>query len=139
MTTRPAEPRPLEAATPTRVLSRALRLVCPRCGGAPLYAGAFRMHETCVVCGLRYERAPGYFVGAIYVNYAVTAAVALGTVFLADALLGLSLAWQIALGITLGALVPLAFFRYSRSLWLCLEYLVSRADERRERGRRRAP
>jgi Protein of unknown function (DUF983) len=97
------------------------------------------MHETCVVCGLRYERAPGYFVGAIYVNYAVTAAVALGTVFLADALLGLSLAWQIALGITLGALVPLAFFRYSRSLWLCLEYLVSRADERRERGRRRAP
>ena len=119
MTTRSAEPRPLEAATPARVLSRALRLVCPRCGGAPLYAGPFRMHEVCVVCGLRYERAPGYFVGAIYVNYAVTAAV--------------------ALGVTLGALVPLAFFRYSRSLWLCLEYLVSRADERRERERRRTP
>jgi hypothetical protein len=81
------------------------------------------MHEACAVCGLRYERAPGYFVGAIYVNYAVTAVVAL----------------QIALGIALGVLVPLAFFRYSRSLWLSLEYLVTRADERRERDRRRTP
>ena len=139
MTTPSREPRPIAAVTAGRVLARALRLVCPRCGGAPLYAGPFRMHEACAACGFRYERAPGYFVGAIYVNYAVTAAVALGTVFLADALLGLSLAWQIALGIALGALVPLLFFRYSRSLWLSLEYLVWRADERRDRLRRRTP
>jgi hypothetical protein len=94
------------------------------------------MHEGCAVCGLRYEREPGYFVGAIYVNYAATAAVALGTVFALDAALGLSLAQQIGLGVALGVLVPLAFFRYSRSLWLSLEYLVTRADERRERTRR---
>ncbi len=32
----------------------------------------FTMPEACSVCGLRFERAQGYFVGAIYVNYAVT-------------------------------------------------------------------
>jgi len=29
------------------------------------------------VCGLRFERAQGYFVGAIYINYAMTVALAI--------------------------------------------------------------
>src|SRR6059036_1247037 len=33
------------------------------------------MHERCAACGLRYEREQGYFVGAIYINYAVTVAI----------------------------------------------------------------
>jgi uncharacterized protein (DUF983 family) len=119
------------------VLARALRLRCPRCGGTQLYAGPFRMHETCAACGLRYEREAGYFVGAIYVNYAATVLVAAGTVLALDWTIGLTLAWQLAVGIALAVLVPLAFFRYSRSLWLCLDYLVTRADERRERERQR--
>ena len=28
------------------------------------------MHETCPVCDHRFEREPGYFVGAMYVSYA---------------------------------------------------------------------
>ena len=27
------------------------------------------MHERCPVCGLKYEREPGYFVGAMYFSY----------------------------------------------------------------------
>ncbi len=95
------------------------------------------MHERCAVCGLRYEREQGYFVGAIYINYAVTVAVAAGVVLAADALVGLTLAEQLVLGVALAALVPLAFFRYARSLWLSLDYLVTTADERRERARLR--
>jgi uncharacterized protein (DUF983 family) len=128
---------PLESAGAGRVLGRALRLCCPRCGSARLYSGYFRMHERCSGCGLRYEREQGYFVGAIYVNYIVTVAVAAGTVLLLDWLVGLSLAQQLVLGIALAALVPLLFFRYSRSLWLSVDYLVTRADERSERNRRR--
>jgi uncharacterized protein (DUF983 family) len=128
---------PLDRPRLRRVLGRALRLRCPRCGQTRLYAGWFRMHERCAACGLRYEREPGYFVGAIYVNYAVTVAVAAGTVLVLDALVGRSLARQLALGIALAALVPLVFFRYSRSLWLSVDYLVTLADERSERNRRR--
>ena len=90
------------------------------------------------MCGMQYERESGYFVGAIYVNYAVTVALAAGIVLALDWTVGLTLAQQLAVGITLAALVPLAFFRYSRSLWLAMDYLVTTVDERRERERRRA-
>ena len=91
------------------------------------------MDEACPACGYRYEREHGYFVGAIYVNYAATAAVTLGTVFGLDAAFGLPLAWQLGIGIALGALVPLLFFRYARSLWLAIDFVLSRADFRSAR------
>ena len=94
------------------------------------------MYERCAACGLRYEREQGYFVGAIYVNYAV--AVAAGGVLLLDWTIGLTLAEQLAIGIALGALVPVVFFRYARSLWLSLDYLLTLADERREQARLRS-
>ena len=116
-----------------RTLGRALRLRCPRCGRSPLYARYFRMHERCAACGLRYEREQGYFVGAIYINYAVTVAVAVGVVLGLDWTVGLTLAQQLAIGVALGVLVPLAFFRYARSLWLVMNYLVAMAEQRRDR------
>jgi len=115
------------------VLARALRLRCPRCGRSGLYEGWFRMHERCAACGLRYEREQGYFVGAIYVNYALTASLGLGSVLLLDNLLGLSLAQQLVLAVPLMLFAPLLFFRHARSLWLGLDYLVASLDERRGR------
>jgi len=120
-------------ARPLTVLLRGLRLRCPRCGQTDLFSGRFTMRECCAVCGLRYEREQGYFVGAIYVNYAATAVVSVGTVLALDQIVGLSLPAQLATGIALSLLVPLAFFRYSRSLWLVLDYLVTRVDERSTR------
>jgi hypothetical protein len=73
------------------------------------------------------------------VNYALTTAVTLGSVLGLDTLVGLSLAAQLGLGIALGALVPLVFFRYARSLWLAMDFLVSRADVRRSRRRHPMP
>jgi uncharacterized protein (DUF983 family) len=95
------------------------------------------MHERCAACDLRFEREPGYFVGAIYINYAVTAAVALGGVLVLDAVVGLTLAQELTLAVGLAVLVPVLFFRYARSLWLALDHLVTRADERGERLRHR--
>jgi len=91
------------------------------------------MHERCAVCGLVYEREQGYFVGAIYLNYAATVAVALGTVLLLDWTVGLTLRQQLVVGITLVTLVPLAFFRYSRSLWLAVDHLVTRLERQPRR------
>ena len=71
--------------------------------------------------------------GSIYIGYAVTVAVAAGTVLAADAVVGLTLAQQLTLGVALAALVPLAFFRYARSLWLVMNYLVAMAEQRRDR------
>jgi hypothetical protein len=83
------------------------------------------MRPACALCGLRFERAPGYFVGAIYINYAVTVGIVLAAGLLLWRYTKLSTAWQLGLCIPVGVLFPLWFFRYSRSLWLALEYTVN--------------
>ena len=81
-----------------RVLGRAVRLRCPRCGETPLFRGWFSMRPECLVCGLVFERAQG-----------------------AD----LSLTVQFSVWVPFVVLFPLWFFRYSRSAWLALEYVVN--------------
>ena len=134
----PAPVLPITRPSIRQVALRALRLRCPRCGDARLYRGWFTMEERCRACGLRYEAEQGYFVGAIYLNYAATVAVALGGVLLIDNAIGLTLAEQLVVGIAVGLLAPLLFFRHARSTWLALGYLVALTDERWERSRRQS-
>ena len=108
-----------------RVLGRALRLRCPRCGATPLFRAWFRMQSACGLCGLRFERAQGYFVGAIYVNYTVTVAVVIGGFLLLWRYTGISMTTQFLIWIPVTIALPLVVFPYSRSLWLALEYLIN--------------
>ena len=80
------------------------------------------MNTVCAVCDLKFERAQGYWVGAIYVNYAATTLIAVGGFFLLRELIDLDTAGQLALWVPFVIVFPLWFFRYSRSLWLGLEY-----------------
>ena len=105
-----------------RAERRALRLRCPRCGRAPLFRGWFTMNLVCAVCDLTFERAQGYWVGAIYVNYSVTVTIAVAGGFLLWVRAGVDPVGQLALWIPFVVVLPLWFFRYSRSLWLGLEY-----------------
>ena len=107
-----------------QVAGRAVRLRCPRCGQTPLFTGWFHMHPRCDLCGLVFERAQGYWVGAIYVNYAVTVLIAVASAF---ALWGhgVSMTGQLALWIPFCAIFPLWFFRYSRAVWLAVEHGVN--------------
>src|SRR5262245_50084648 len=104
-----------------RALARAVRLVCPRCGRAPLFRTHFRMNTVCAVCDLVFERAQGYWVGAIYVSYAVTSVIAIAGWLLLWLLADLPALWQLAVWIPFVAIFPLWFFPYSRSLWLAVE------------------
>ena len=107
------------------VLGRGVRLRCPRCGESRLFTGWFTMPSHCSFCGMRFEREQGYFVGAIYVNYGVTVLIAVAGYFILWITTTLSTAAQLALWIPFVVLFPLWFFRYSRSLWLALEYLLN--------------
>lgn len=110
------------------VLSRALRLRCPRCGEGKLFCGFFRMDQKCESCGLKYERAPGYFLGSAYINYGVTAVV-LTVVYVWLALgRGIENRDLIAPMLALVILFPLFFFRYARSLWLAMDCYLDKTD-----------
>jgi uncharacterized protein (DUF983 family) len=132
-----AETVPLERPQLRTLIARALWLRCPRCGAGRLYARGLSMLERCPACGLRYEREQGYFVGAIYVNYAITTVVVLGGVLSLDELFGLSLAAQLGIAVPLALLLPLLVHRHARSLWLAVGYLAGSLDERAERAARR--
>ena len=129
---------PLEQPPLRALLARALRLRCPRCGQGRLYAHGLTMLERCPVCGLRYEREQGYFVGAVYVNYAITTVTVLGGVIMLDQLFGLSLATQLIVAVPLALLLPLLVHRHARSIWLAVGYLAGALDERADRKGRRA-
>ena len=112
----------------SKAFTTAFRLRCPRCGQGPLFRGAFAMHRDCAVCHLVFEREPGYFVGAIYINYAATAAVAIAGFLTLDAWTPLSVTSQVVLWCIFGVTFPLFFFRYSKSLWLAFDHLVNPED-----------
>ena len=83
------------------------------------------MRSECALCGLRFERAQGYWVGAIYLNYGMTTTIALAGYFILWAKTELSTAAQLAIWIPFLLVFPLWFFRYSRSLWLGLEFWIN--------------
>jgi uncharacterized protein (DUF983 family) len=101
------------------------------CLGAPtassvqgqVFATLFRTPEQCPVCGLRFEREPGYFTGAMYLSYGV-AIIATAPAWLIMAWLGRSLGEVL---LVIGPLLVLGcpwLFRYARVLWLHLDHAV---------------
>lgn len=135
-----ATTRELPRGTPGResvrhVARRAAELRCPECGGDRLYARPFVMRDACRSCGLVYEPEQGFFVGAIYVNYAATAVAGLGAALLADWLRPMSLAGQLAIALPLMLSVPVLFFHHSRSIWLAMNVCAG-GGQRSAAGRR---
>lgn len=81
------------------------------------------MLECCSGCGLRFEREPGYWVGAVIVNTAVIFATFL-VVFGGMVLITYpEVPWGLVLVVTAVAniVVPIAFYPISKSLWLGME------------------
>ena len=109
-----------------RTVGRCLRLRCPQCGVGRLFRGFFSMSPSCSSCGLDFRREQGYYVGAMYINYGVTAAVELSVgIPLADRIPMATLTWPLA---AFALIFPLLFFRHSRSLWLGMDlYFTSLA------------
>ena len=107
------------------MLGNGLRLKCPRCGIGRLYAKPFRMYAKCPQCGLIFEREQGYFVGAIYINYAATIAIAVPGFFLLNIFTDLTIDQQLMIWVPFAVIFPLLFFHHSRSLWLVLDHFFN--------------
>lgn len=117
------------ASTNLSLVKDILRQRCPSCRTGnifrySIFRGFPRMHERCPVCDLKFEREPGYFLGAMYVSYA------LGLVIIAliAALLWAVTGWWITKD-TIWAVVlflPLAptITFFARVLWIYLDQTV---------------
>src|SRR5688572_32788207 len=86
---------------------------CPRCrigrifdGRAfPRYPAIARVHPRCVICGIKFDREPGYFLGAMYFSYAIVVIIILITLLILS--IFTSWGWKLRFGVALTAIVLL--------------------------------
>ncbi|HKG23907.1 MAG TPA: DUF983 domain-containing protein [Blastocatellia bacterium] len=124
----------MDTARARKILVRGLRLRCPDCGQASLYASLFKMRHHCSHCGLVFEREQGYFIGALYINVIVTESLLLFLFMLYYMVRPVSEDALYAVLFALALILPLVFFRHSRSLWLAVDHIIEPNAKRVEPG-----
>jgi uncharacterized protein (DUF983 family) len=125
----------METATNPSTLRSILQQRCPRCRMGrifrhSIFRGFPKMQERCAVCDLKFEREPGYFLGAMYISYG------LGVLIMAPiaVLLWFLTGWRIT-KVTLWAVVLFLPFAptitlFARVLWI---YFDQSVDPERQR------
>src|SRR3954468_22292171 len=116
----------MEKISAVNKIGQIVRLKCPNCGKGEVFYknklpffGIPKMHETCEVFHYKYDREPGYFLGAMYVSYGLAVFEGIAAFLLAKFLIfGLS-ALSLAL-ITTGTIVFFAMwnFKLARVIWM---------------------
>lgn len=106
-----------------------LRLRCPRCFRGRVFRSVVAMNDPCPVCGQIFQREEGYFLGSMYVSYALGCGVVAVAFFTATAWWPDVSPMLLCLAIFAGyvPLMPL-LFRYARVIWMHLDYLVCASD-----------
>ncbi len=129
--TRDLTPADATGSNPTVevLVKRGLRKRCPRCGGGGLYRTWFRMAERCPTCGFLFEREPGFFIGAYFVNFAITEgvlfAVVMAFLFVKNANNDASVVWPLVVGGVFAVVAPLVFYPWSRTIWSAIDLAMS--------------
>jgi len=109
-------------------VSRGVRFRCPKCGDGRVFSSFLKMRDECSVCGLSFYPESGYYAGAMYLDYVLSAGIFLAifvpTLFMPD-LTHLSYMTKNLLWIAFGTVVCLGMARPSYSLWLAVDYWIA--------------
>lgn len=127
-----------------------LRLRCPRCLRAPVFKKGLTLNDPCPVCGLVFEREPGYFIGSLYVSYGLAVVLLVSFYYILVMLLP---EWNPLVIALLAVLASIPFAPvlscYARVIWLHFDRTAMPSDltshgtwlqarQRDESGRREA-
>jgi uncharacterized protein (DUF983 family) len=102
------------------------RQLCPRCRQGrifrgPLYRAPLATFDNCPVCGLKFEREQGYFLGAMYVSYLLSIPPVLLLVVSIWKLSGWTFDWSAgAAAVAYLPFVPVVA-RFARVVWMYVD------------------
>jgi len=113
-----------------RRLAAILALRCPRCLKGPVWRRFVSMNPTCPECGLVFERESGYFAGAMVVSYGLAVPILAAIVIALITLGGLDAVVALIIGSTAYLVLVPFIFRYSRVVWLHLDWLIDPGERR---------
>ncbi|MGE0541917.1 MAG: DUF983 domain-containing protein [Dehalococcoidia bacterium] len=116
------QPKRQPAVSRFDILKRGLRHRCPNCGADGVFRGLFHTNVRCDRCNFLVEREDGFFLGAMALNFAA-AAFPMVIVFVLVFMEAISVPLAMVIVIVWGLIVPVLFYRTSRSLWMMLVYL----------------
>jgi len=87
----------------------------------PVYRAPLAMLDNCPVCGLKFEREQGYFLGAMYVSYALSIPPVLLLILLIWKLSGWP--FDVSIGAAFIAYLPCApvVTRFARVVWMYVD------------------
>jgi uncharacterized protein (DUF983 family) len=102
---------------------------CPRCRSgrifpSSVFLGFNKMSERCSVCNLRFEREPGYFLGAMYIGYGITLLLTTLIATLLWAVTGWWITKDAIWAVVLFLPLAPATTRVARILWIYLDQTV---------------
>ena len=106
------------------LMRRGLHQRCPVCGRGKIFSGIFKTYERCPVCGFVFEREPGYYTGAMAVNLVVSELLIVIIAVPLAASQAVSVTTLIILGCTIPILLPLIFYRPTKSLWMSFDHFI---------------
>ena len=102
------------------------RQLCPRCREGrifrgPVYRAPLGMLDNCPVCGLKFEREQGYFLGAMYVSYGLSIPPVLVLILLIRMLSGWP--YDVSIGAAFVAYLPFVpvVARFARVVWMYVD------------------
>lgn len=112
------------------LIRRGLRKRCAVCGGGALFERWFRMSSHCPRCGVKFEREVGFFVGALFVNFALTEVVMFAW------LAGVTIAtiprppvwWLIGGSVAVCVVLPPLLYPCSKTLWFAIHIAMQPLD-----------
>jgi len=102
---------------------------CPRCRRGNMFPEGTlysfnkfdKMHKQCSKCGLSFEPEPGYYFGAMFISYALNAALFIAIWIVMTSINDeVSLFWIISVIVMLSIILLPFIFRLSRSLWISI-------------------
>ena len=112
------------------MFARALRLRCPRCGGGRVLASWFKLKQRCPTCDLAFERGEteDYWLGAYAINLVVGETTALVGTLVYMYQTWPEMPYAVWVGVSLAVVMPIAFFPFSRTVWLAWDLSFRRSE-----------
>ncbi len=121
-----------------KALFRSCLLRCPECGKGRFARSWIACHDECAHCGLDFRVDWGFYLGSIYVSYAVTGVIITATCV--PLILARTVPWSILTPAAVGFCIafPFWFWRYSRSIWFGLNYWLDKRGRAQRTMQQRA-
>ena len=115
-----------------RLVTRAVRRRCPRCGTHGVWLSFTRMRPVCPTCGLHFEREEGFFTGVYLVNYSLVAVAIVIELFAyvlyANANDDVALLPPMSLGLATALLLPLLTYPFAKAVWVAIDLATRPLD-----------